>query len=631
MNSKNNQSQAIGTTKENKRLLIFLAVLAVLVGFSSATQYLAHALAYQELLGFNLHGFYEPFAIIRWSFKWYEYMPDIFNKAHSIGLLITTFGLFGVTITKFMLLNSAKANEHLHGSARWANSKDIIEAELELIPNNANASQKTGEGVYVGGFTDKGKTYYLRDNGAAHVLTFAPTRSGKGVGLVIPTLLSWTKSCVITDLKGELWELTSGWRKQYANNKVLRFEPATSTGCARWNPLSELRIGTDAEVGDVQNLANLIVDPDGKGLNDHWAKTSFALLVGVILHLKYKEKNNELFDLQNKPCEATMAMLDAFLADPTKDAKEKETWREMINYPHIRPSDDENTWKTHPAVATAGKDMLDRPEKEAGSVLSVTKSFLSLYRDPVVAQNTAVCDFRIKDLMHHDHPVSLYIVTQPNDKERLRPLVRLMISMVVRLLADKMDFENGRPKAHYKHRLLMMIDEFPSLGKLDILQESLAFVAGYGIKCYLICQDLNQLKRNDIGYGQDESITSNCHIQNAYAPNRIETAEHLSKLTGQTTIIKEQITTSGKRASAMHSQVSRTLQETQRPLLTADEARTLKKPKKNQADEIIESGDMLIFVAGMPAIKGTQILYFKDNFFSKASAVQAPERSDVIG
>ena len=127
--------------------------------------------------------------------------------------------------------------------------------------------------------------------------------------------------------------------------------------------------------------------------------------------------------------------------------------------------------------------------------------------------------------MNHVDPVSLYIVTQPNDKSRLRPLVRVLINMIVRLLANKQEFENGRPKVTYNHKLLMMLDEFPSLGKLDILQESLAFVATYGIKCYLICQDINQLKSRETGYGPDELITSSCHIQNAYPPNRIETAE----------------------------------------------------------------------------------------------------------
>jgi hypothetical protein len=102
--------------------------------------------------------------------------------------------------------------------------------------------------------------------------------------------------------------------------------------------------------------------------------------------------------------------------------------------------------------------------------------------------------------MHCADPVSLYIITQPNDKDRLRPLVRIVVNMIVRRLADKMEFQNGRPKPTYKHKLLAMIDEFPTLRKLEILQESLAFVAGYGIKCYLISQDINQLKSRETGY-----------------------------------------------------------------------------------------------------------------------------------
>ncbi|RZL47642.1 MAG: conjugal transfer protein TraG, partial [Variovorax sp.] len=207
-------------------------------------------------------------------------------------------------------------------------------------------------------------------------------------------------------------------------------------------------------------------------------------------------------------------------------------------------------------------------------------------------------------------------------------LVRVLINMIVRLLADKMDFEGGRPKAHYKHRLLGMLDEFPSLGKLEILQESLAFVAGYGIKLYLICQDINQLKSRETGYGPDETITSNCHVQNAYPPNRIETAEHLSKLTGQTTVVKEQITTSGKRASMLLGQVSRTTQEVQRPLLTVDECLRMPGPKKNAGGDIERAGDMVIYVAGYPAIYGKQPLYFQDATFQARAAVPAPKISD---
>lgn len=240
----------------------------------------------------------------------------------------------------------------------------------------------------------------------------------------------------------------------------------------------------------------------------------------------------------------------------------------------------------------------------------------------------------IKDLMHHNNPVSLYIVTQPNDKARLQPLVRVMLNMVVRLLADKMEFERVdgfvKPKKTYKHRLLCMIDEFPSLGKLDILQESLAFVAGYGLKFYLICQDINQLKSRERGYGPDETITSNCHIQNAYPPNRIETAEHLSKLTGQTTIVKEHVTTSGKRVSTFLSQISKTKQEISRPLLTIDECQRMPGPKKDENGLIREAGDMVIYVAGFPAIYGKQPLYFKDLVFIARASIDAPEQSDIL-
>lgn len=175
-----------------------------------------------------------------------------------------------------------------------------------------------------------------------------------------------------------------------------------------------------------------------------------------------------------------------------------------------------------------------------------------------------------------------------------------------------------------------MIDEFPSLGKLDILQESLAFVAGYGLKFYLICQDINQLKSRERGYGPDETITSNCHIQNAYPPNRVETAEHLSKLTGQTTIVKEHITTSGKRFSTFLSQISRTIQEISRPLLTIDECLRMPGPKKDADGRIVEAGDMVIYAAGFPAIYGKQPLYFKDPIFIARASVEAPEQSDIL-
>jgi type IV secretion system protein VirD4 len=578
-----------------------LVITSYVIGMASATQMFAYDFTYQLSLGNSFYNLYAPWKIFEWAWYYYAAYPIAIQKAASFGIVVSAALMMLTFLRSIVSSNSSKAHEFIHGSARWATKSDIKSASL--FNNN---------GVYIGAWRDKKEHFYLRHNGPEHILCFAPTRSGKGVGLVIPTLLSWEHSAVILDLKGELWEMSAGWRKA-VGHKVLRFDPASPTASIGFNPLEEIRLGTEYEVGDVQNLATLLVDPDGKGLVDHWQKTAQSLIVGTILHLLYKSVHEGKI--------ANFAALDAMLSNPEKPVYE--LWKEMVAYKHRNGA-------THPAVAAAGRDMLDRPEDEAGSVLSTTKSYLSLYRDPVVARNVSKSEFKIRDLMNHDDPVSLYIVTHPNDKTRLRPLVRVVVNMILRLLADRMEFENGRHKPHYKHRLLMMLDEFPSLGKLEIMQESLAFVAGYGIKCYIIVQDINQLQNSVSGYGREESITSNCHIQVAFPPNRLETAEHLSKLTGQTTIVKEQITTSGKRLSAMHSQVSRVMQEVQRPLLTVDESMRMSGPIKDSNGLIQKPGDMVVYCAGFPAIHGKQPLYFQDPIFQKRAVIPAPKITDKI-
>lgn len=604
------------------KLVPILAIGTMVGALAAATQYFAHTFHYHPQLGPNFAHLYAPWAIVPWAAKWYDIYPNEVKGAGSIGISLAAGGLLILSVCRMALANKSMPNPFLHGSARWANKADMQKAGLlprkrPLLSRLLGRMGPRLDSVYVGAWVDaKNRVHYLRHSGPEHVLCYAPTRSGKGVGLIIPTLLSWQASAVITDLKGELWAMTAGWRKKHANNKVLRFEPAAASGSVRWNPLDEIRLGTEYEVGDVQNLATLLVDPDGKGLESHWQKTSQALLVGVILHALYKARGDGTT--------ATLPGVDAMLSDPERNVAE--LWMEMATHLHL-------DGLIHPVVGAAARDMLDRPDEEAGSVLSTAKSYLSLYRDPVVARNVGASEFSIKrDLMHSDTPVSLYIVTQPTDKARLRPLVRVMVNMMIRLLADKLSFEKGRPVAHYKHRLLFMGDELPSLGKLEILQEALAFIAAYGIKCYLICQDLNQLRSRETGYGPNETITANCHIQNAYPPNHIETAEHISKFTGQTTIIKEQITTSGRRLSAMLGQVSRTTQEVQRPLLTVDECLRMPGPVKDfdssGKDVIKQGGDMVIYVSGFPAIYGRQPLYFMDPVFQARAEIPAPEETD---
>ena len=583
--------------------VVVIGLLTILLVSWIATQYLAVKLGYQDALGQPIVHFikpiYQPFAWIVWGWKYGDmdnpFVKTLFGNAY---MGVTGGVLCGVFLAAYMnyrrTQNLTSGNEHIHGSAHWATLDEVKKTGL----------LGTGRGVYVGAYQhpDKQRIEYLRHDGPEHIMAFAPTRSGKGVGLVLPTLLSWPHSALIYDIKGENYALTAGWRRSEANNYALKFEPTATDGSSvRFNPLQEIRLRTDKEVSDVQNIVTMIVDPDGKGLNDHWAKTGHALLVGAVLHVLYAEPDKTLSGVAN------------FLSDPSR------TLLDTLNYMLQTEHDPDGIrgWpeNVHPVVAASARDMLNKSENEMSGVLSTAMSFLTLYRDPVVSKNTAFSEFRVRDLMNADRPVSLYLVVPPSDKDRLKPLIRLIINQVVRTLTEKMEFKDGRSVAGYKHRLLLLIDEFPSLGKLDIFEESLAFIAGYGMKAYLIIQDISQLWT---AYGKDESIFSNCHVRVAYAPNKIETA------------VKESASYSGDRLQPMLGNVSTSMQEVSRALLTPDEVMRLPAAEKDAKGDVTESGDMLVFVAGHPPIYGKQILYFLDPTFSARAKVQSPSQSDRL-
>jgi type IV secretion system protein VirD4 len=284
--------------------------------------------------------------------------------------------------------------------------------------------------------------------------------------------------------------------------------------------------------------------------------------------------------------------------------------------------------KTHPVVAQSAQEMLNKADNEKSGVISTAMSFLSLYRDPVVAENVSTSDFRITDLMGDAKgekiaPTSLYLVVPPSDKDRLKPLIRLILNQVVRRLTESMEFKGGRSVDGFQHRLLLMIDEFPSLGKLDIFAESLAYVAGYGMKMYLICQDTAQLYA---AYGKDESIIANCHVRVVYAPNRVETAEWLSKILGKKTLVTENTTFSyNGQFLPYQTGMSGGLQYQGRELLTTEEVMSLRGPTKDARGNIVVPGAMITLVAGKAPVYGTQMLYFKDPVFLARAQIPPPD------
>lgn len=599
-----NERGADTRVRQRSRLLGSAALIAGAVTLSSAaTQFAAWRVGYHPALGLPWSGhLYAPWSWIEWQqAPWAPNAKATFQIIDSSLMGIVALGMLGCLAVTNGRRRKPMKHEGVHGTARFQSELEIRRGGL--LPQRGQPHT----GVYVGGWTDaKGRVHYLRHDGPEHCVVIAPTRSGKGVGNILPTLLSWPASSLIYDEKGELWTLTAGWRAQQAGNVVIRWEPGAVGGSAGFNFLEEVRLGTPYEVADAQNIAQMICDPHGDGIEgkDHWGKTSFDLLSAVILHVMYKAKANKRT--------ASLAGVAFALSDP--EEKSDVLWEEMRTNRHLPTG-------AHAIVAAAGRDQLDRPEKERGSVLSSAKTYLTLVKDPIIAEKTRHSDFRIMDLMNHDRPVSLYIVTRGGDKERLRPLVRLLLTMAMRqLMGVELRYKDGQPLMPHRHRLLMMLDEFPSLGRLQIIQDALPKCAGYGIKAFLAAQSREQMFN---AYGAHQSITSNCHVRIVYAPNEWESAEWISRMIGNTTIVKEDVTESGTRFGPLKN-VSRTYHEVSRPLLTPDEIMDLKKPRKDDSGQIIESGEMVVFMAGERPIFGTQILYFIDPVFTRRAMMQPP-------
>lgn len=642
--------------------IAFIVMLVCFVAFGVIpTQWFAHKFGYDPNLGQPLFvkwgaSFYTPtdWVIWGWNLGDVEHLKSSVQTMLVLGCGSVILALFFAAVVSRVLSRYDGGMDDLHGSAHFAEREDVD------LTGFLNSKDYVAQGVVVGSvildrkkkvihphhrsFKQRYKPLYeprrwatrfrkiplrdkesgrplfavqkkvvkgievLRDGGNTHIFGFCPTRSGKGVGMVIPTLLTYRHSVMVNDPKGEAYALTSGFRK-YAGQKIIKFMPACEDGTgACWNPLDEIRIFTLKDVADAQMIMAMACDPKGKGLDDYFDKAGYEFMTAVALHVRYKGQNGSL------------AGCAEFLGDPLWDS-DKQMYTEMMQA--IHDPEGKMGWKdslgnpskTHPMIANAAKTMLNKEDKDRSGVLSTAKSLLSLYLDPITAMNTSHSDFLVRDLMTGTEPVSLYYVVSSADMERMTPLTRLFYALFIRRNASDMEFEGGRTLKNYSHPLLMIIDEMPSLQKLPIIPEALGYIAGYGIRMMMLAQDITQI---DDLYGDKQGIDSGSETRIVYAPNKETTAALLSRMTGETTVTEVTASNSHKNLGIDSGNVSLSVSKTARNLMTTGEI-------LNMHDQ-----DVVIFVRGKAPIYGRKAYFYEDKVLLARASMKPPIETDRL-
>lgn len=586
--------------KKIKALIVALVILffSFLLAFWIGTQMYARALYYNSYFKpmFRIKGYpiYFPFAGAFWikelghirDFRIIGASKVFINSFFNTLLFLSLILCVGVYFKKEKLTS--------HGTARWITTKELFKSGFLH-----KGKEPYPDGVILGR-DDKGNT--VIDNEKTHVSVIAPTRSGKGVGIIIPSLLNWRGSTLTFDLKGENYDLTSGYRKSL-NQVILRFAPYQENSIS-YNPLSEIRLRSRYEFRDTQIIADILTEPGEGKQRDHWDLSASTFLVGMILEVLYKNPQAGLGDVVDYLTDASEP-LDSKLVNilnPNYSHTNSPTlFKDIYGY-----TDTSNPCR-HPKIAQTIAEIMNKADKERASVISSALAKLTLFKDPIVRNNTTKVDFKIEDLMFYEKPVNLYVVIEPEAIAPLAPIMRMLITQVIGRLTRDLE-EKGR-----NHRLLLMLDEFPAFGKIELLEKALAYIAGYKMKAVLIGQSLNQL---DKSYGEKNSVLDNCNASVFYAPNPNDdkTPKLISEKMGNQTI--EVSSSSRKQFSFDNLNISKNKQA--RNLMTPEEIRTLPENRN------------LLFFSGYPPLKGVKIKYYLEPFFLDKTKMNPPTEIEGI-
>lgn len=566
-----------------KKYLVIAAITILLMVL--VTLYIGNMYIYYTAKEITIDDIKNPFFLIPYYDEYNSNM--LINKAYR---LMQGSALILIAIVLGIILKLQK--DHSYGTARWGTLED-----LDLL--NVLKDKYT-DGVILGLAKGIFKKYKIIDNSNTHIALIAPTRAGKGVGVIIPTLLNWRESSVTLDLKGENYAKTAGFRKKVLKHKILRFAPHDDENSCSYNPLAQIRLKTKYEYLDAQIIADILTDPGEKESKNHWITQATSLLVAIILHTCYeKAAKGEV---------ATLGHVMDFFNDPSKPILARIL--DLIKFQHSQDSEffyslyDSEQMKginegTHPIVARTAAEIINKDPKESSGIISSCITAINLYKDPVLRKNTTKVDFKITDLMNDKTPVDLYIIIEAASISVLAPLVRILITQIIGILCPKMDNPDKMP---HKYKMLLMLDEFPAFGKIPLIEKALAYMAGYGMKAVVIAQGINQLRQT---YGDKNMILENCSTAVFYTPQATDkaTAELISSLLGKRTIKIQNKSFKALKLDSSNISENRIARE----LLTAEEV--MRYSDKHN----------LIFFKGKPTYRGLKITYYNNpHFIDKA-------------
>ena len=494
---------------------------------------------------------FDPFKMP--AFFWYYRHDPVVLKAFGAGMVV------GLVLTGIMLWWVLKRKPPLHGAARFAKEGEIRRAGF-----------RADNGIVVGKKGGK----FLTFGGSEHCIVEAPTRSGKGVGIVIPNLLSWQASVVVLDVKRENWDATAGFRQKFGQ-AVYLFNPTDPEGrTARYNPLGYIdRTDPDQVVIELQKIATMLFVAPERG-EPFWTDSARTAFVGVGAYLAVAD--------------LPFTIGSIYRLMTTGDTRG-----------YFRKVLDDHALDLSQGCRNALADFTSGADNTFAGIVQTVTSKLSLWLNPRVDAATEESDFDLREL--RTKPMSIYLGVSPDELDRVAPLYNLLFQQLIDLNVRDL------PDSDTPLQVLVILDEFARIGRAQVIASAFSYVAGYGIRLLPVIQSRSQLRAV---YGEHvaNEIVANCGVEVAFTPKELRVANELSERIGY---VGQESVTKSLTIHGILANRSKSMSDQRRALLLPQELMQF------------PDGELLLLRGGIPPIHGDKIRFYADGLF-RSRVMAAP-------